>query len=76
MGSPLSPVVANIYMDFFEKEALQSFSLQPKWWIQFVDDTNINWSHGKENINKFLDHLNSRSDHIKFTMEVEEENTI
>ena len=44
MGSPLSPIVANIYMDFFEKEALQSFPLQPKWWIRFIDDTNINWS--------------------------------
>ena len=76
MGSPLSPIVANIYMDFFEKEALQSFPLQLKWWIRFIDNTNIDWSHGRENLNKLLDHLNSRSDHIKLTMEVEEENII
>jgi hypothetical protein len=30
MGSPLSLVVANIYMEHFEKEALESFALQPK----------------------------------------------
>ena len=71
MGSPLSPIVAKIYIDFFEKEALQSFPLQSKWWIRYVDDTNINWSHGRENLIKFLNHLNSRSDHIKFTMEVD-----
>ena len=30
MGSPLSPVVANIYMEDFEKKANESFSLKPR----------------------------------------------
>ena len=42
MGSPLSPVVANLYMEAFEKSAIESFPLKPKWWKRFVDDTNIN----------------------------------
>ena len=29
MGSPLSPVLANIYMEFFEEMALGSTSLKP-----------------------------------------------
>ena len=41
-----------------------------------MDDMNINWPHGKESLKEFLGHLNSRSDHIKFTMEIEEENKI
>ena len=76
MGSPLSLVVANLYMEAFEKYTIESFPLKPKWWKRFVDDTNINWPHGKESLKEFLGYLNSRSDHIKFTMEVEEDNQI
>ena len=76
MGSPLFPVVANLYMEAFEKDAIESFPLKPKWWKRFVDDTNINWPHGKESLKEFLRHLNNRSDHIKFTMEVEEDKQI
>ena len=76
MGSSLSPVVANLYMEAFEKSAIESFPLKPKWWKRLVDDTNINWPHGKESLDAFLEHLNSRSEHIKFTMEVEEDNQI
>ena len=42
MGSPFSPVVANLYMEAFERSAIGSFPLKPKWWKRFVDDTNIN----------------------------------
>ena len=76
MGSPLSPVIANLYMEAFKKESIESFPLKPKWWNRFVDETNINWPHGKESLDMFLEHLNSHSEHIKFTMEVEEENQI
>ena len=76
MGYPLSPVVANLYMEAFEKYAIEYFPLKPKWWKRFVDDTNINWPHGKESLDVFLEHLNSCSEHIKFTMEVEEDNQI
>ena len=27
------------------------------------------WPHGKENLNKFLDHLNNQNDNIRFIME-------
>lgn len=29
MGSPLSPIVTNLYMEYFEKKALESYSLKP-----------------------------------------------
>jgi len=41
MGSPLSPVVANIFMEDFESKALASARLLPKLWKRFVDDTNV-----------------------------------
>eukprot|EP00253_Pinus_taeda_P032352 PITA_32352 len=72
MGSPISPIVANLYMEYFEKKALESYPLKPAWWKRFVDDTNIKWTHGKPELDTFFIHLNSISPEIKFTMELEE----
>lgn len=76
MGSPLSPIVASLFMEKFEKKALDSYPLKPKFWIRFVDDTNVNWPRGEEELKNFLDHLNNISKDIQFTMEGEENNCI
>ena len=39
MGSPLSPIVANLYMESFEVEPIRSAPLPPYRWKIFVDDT-------------------------------------
>ena len=39
MGSPLSPVLANIYMEYFEEMALGFTPLKPSMWLRYVDDT-------------------------------------
>ncbi len=39
MGSPLSPVIADIYMEFFESTAIRTASLQSSLWLQYIDDT-------------------------------------
>ena len=38
MASPLSPVLAYIYMKYFEEMALGSTSLKPSMWLRYVDD--------------------------------------
>ena len=39
MGSPVSPVIANIYMEYFEELALGPQCLIPTpWWKRYVDD--------------------------------------
>ena len=45
MGSPLSPIIANIYMEHFEKIAVDTSSLQPMFWCRYVDDTFVIWPH-------------------------------
>ena len=58
MGYPLSLVVANLYMEYLEKKAIDS-PLKPRDWKRLVDDTNIIWPHGRESLDKFLAHLNN-----------------
>jgi hypothetical protein len=39
MGSSLSLIVSNIYMENFEKFALDSGQHKPSLWLRYVDDT-------------------------------------
>jgi hypothetical protein len=71
MGSPLSPVRANFFMEDFETKALHLTPHKPTHWLRYVDDTFIIWPHGQQRLTEFLDHLNSLHPKIQFTMETE-----
>jgi hypothetical protein len=43
LGSPLSPILGNLFMEHFEVLAISCFTLKPKWCSRYVDDTNVNW---------------------------------
>jgi len=73
MGSPLSPVIANFYMEDFEMKAIEKATNKPDCWYRYVDDTFVIWSHGKEKLMDFLKHLNGIHNNIQFTMEIERE---
>jgi hypothetical protein len=70
MGSPFSPVIANFYMEDYEKAALESASLKPRCWFRY---TFVIWQHGPDKLKDFLHHLNSIHQSIQFTMETESE---
>ena len=38
MGSPVSPIVVNLYMEYLAQKAL-SIAPNPRFWCRFVDDT-------------------------------------
>ena len=67
MGSPVSPIVANIFMEAFESRALATAIHPSKLWRRYVDDTCVlqDQSHKEE----FLQHINSVDNAIQFTVE-------
>jgi hypothetical protein len=50
MGSPLSPVTENFFMEYFEKKAIEEVTHKPVCWFRYVDDTFIIWPHGQEKL--------------------------
>ena len=73
MGSPVSAVIANFYMEKLERKALQTApaDCRPKIWKRYVDD--VLDVIKKDQVKNFTDHLNSIDDtnSIKFTYEEE-----
>jgi len=59
MGSPLSHIIANFFMEDFETKALASTKFHPKTWKSFVNGTCVIRPHGREKLDLFLKHLNS-----------------
>jgi hypothetical protein len=70
MGSALSPVVSNIFMEYL---ALESANHKPSFWLRHVDDTFVIWPRGPQ---EFFDHINSVRPFIQFTMKIEANNRI
>ena len=67
MGSPISPIVANLHMEDLETKAIQSSPSPPSFWRRFVDDTLTIMKSSQ--VESFLNHLNSIDHHIQFTKE-------
>ena len=69
MGSPVSVTVANLVMEDMEERALSTCSHPPPFWKRYVDDTFT--ALPEDQVDRFLDHLNTVEPTIKFTMEKE-----
>ena len=76
MGSPVSAVIANLYMESFEEQALKSCPPEcaPRIWKRYVDDTFI-VTH-RSAAADLLKHVNAQQPSIRFTMETESDNRI
>ena len=67
MGSPISPIITNLFMEDLETRALNTSQHPPSLWKGYVDDTLTIIK--KDCKDTFLDHINSIDPNIKFTSE-------
>ena len=67
MGSPVSPIVANIYMEAFEDRTINTALHPRKIWKGYVDDTFVIQLESQKE--EFFHHISQVNTSIKFTME-------
>ena len=78
MGSPVSAIVANLFMEWLEKEATATapLDLKPKFWRRYVDDVlKIIKKGTTENLTEHLNKVDPTGS-IKFTFEEEDQGKI
>ena len=69
MGSLLTPVLANIFMGFYESKWLNEYNLnKPTFYLRYVDDILAAFDKEQDSLN-FLNFLSKRHPNIKFTIE-------
>ena len=67
MGSPISPLIANLLMEDFKIKALSSTPISPHLWLRNVDDT-FGIQEAKHS-QQLLQHINTWDPHIEFITE-------
>ena len=73
MGSPLSPILANLCMEFIENDILENcpVHLKPAVWLRYVDDIFIIFKGTQDQFDEFFNYVNSFLPSIQFTVEYE-----
>ena len=63
MGSPVSAVITNLYMESFEQQTITTSSCKPRIWKRYVDDTFTILD--RSNLDSFLQNLNKKQPSIR-----------
>ena len=74
MCSPFLHIVANLYMETFERKVITSAIASPRICFRYVDDISIIWPHGADQLDEV--HLNRQHPQIRLTREMEADNQI
>ena len=67
MRSPISLIVANLYMEDFETKAINTAEYPPGIWKRYVNDTCVVIDSAKKE--RFLEHIDNIDPQIQFTTE-------
>lgn len=54
----MSSIIADVYMEVFEKRARERAPLKPALYKRYVDETLLVWPHGQEALREFVCCLN------------------
>lgn len=75
MGSPVAPVMANIWMEHFE-ELINLDAFHVKLWKRYVDDVFCIMKGDRNEVERLASHLNSIHPNIRFTFEMEKDRSL
>jgi hypothetical protein len=70
IGTKVAPSFGNRFLNKFEIQHVYTYKKQPLVWLRYIDDVFLIWVHSLEELNEFVDHLNSRLPTIKFSKEI------
>ena len=70
MCTKMAPCFANIFMASIEQSFIDSSPLTPLFYVRFIDDIFMIWTHGSEELEQFITRANSTHPSIKFTTEI------
>jgi len=68
MGSPLSPIIADLFLQKLETDVLNNLPIKPIFYFRFVDDIALSTTYTF--LNDLLHKFNSYHPRLKFTLEI------
>ena len=71
MGSPLAPILADLFMIKMEQKLNRFRANRPKIWLRYVDDVFCVFEISMEKIQEFLERINKWHPNLRFTVEFE-----
>ena len=72
LASPLAMPISLWYC--LRRKQSKNYHLKPLFWKRFIDDVFCIWPHGKDELDKFVDYLNTIHESIEFTCESSTDN--
>ena len=71
MGSPLAPILADLFITKMEQKLNRFSTNRPKIWLRYVDDVLCVFDINVEKIHAFLERINKWPPNLRFTIELE-----
>ena len=76
IGTKFAPPYACIYIDEVEQKFLETQSKNPLIWLSYIDDIVFIWTHGEQELERFLKDLNNFTPNLSFTHEAASKNCV
>lgn len=78
MGSKMSPSFASLYVGLFEQESIYNAQENPyldhiSVWRRYLDDIFFLWTGSEKLLEEFFSSVNSKNEHLKFTIASDKE---
>ena len=67
MGTRMAPSFTNLFLGYFEANALEKAIFHPHIWLRYIDDIFMIWTEGLDNLKIFIDYLNNIHPTVKFS---------